>query len=267
MVVAADVGEVAGGLAQAALVGGLVREQRRGPLGKRVGKGRVAAEQQAEVARRADERVLLRVVAADLFGEPAFPQPVRAEHDAARHGGTQQAAQHDRGERQVVGASAKPVHALDRAPRHRRHRARKGARFLALDLVVVHDQQRIAGFRHMETSERPEGAAHEVQIAAPRRRRSSRGARGRLRRSPWRARRRCGRGRRGGARRAAGVAARHRAARDRAARVRASRRRYRRGCRPPRASRRARRRRRRRPPARRSGCGSARPACGARGPR
>ena len=261
MIVAADVGHPARRLAQPPRLADLGREQRIGPGQQRRRQVRIAAQPRGQFPARRQQRVL----AADRLGhalhEPALAQAAGAEHHAAHAGRTQHAPQHHGGVRQIVDAAARQSRQpLQRPAAGAGDHAGQVARLLPADRVVMHHLQRIAGLRHVDARQRAPRAADQIQIAI--------GALGQPRH-----RRQIGLGDRARAHRIAAGALRQpdraqaqacatrRARRDRAAPVPASRRRYRPGCRPRSGCRTARPSPRIPPPARRTECGSARPAC------
>ena len=106
----------------------LAGEQRVGPGEQRRRQGRVAAEAARPVPGRRRAAGPGRAISArHALHEPALAQAAGAEHHAARAGGAQHAAQHHRGEGQVVDAPARDAgQPFQRAARRRRRSRRRG---------------------------------------------------------------------------------------------------------------------------------------------
>ena len=167
VIVAADVGDPAGGAAQRRLGVALLGEQCGCPIGQRLGKAQVASEIGGEVAGSGRQGLLAPHVLVQKPGIPALAQAVGGEDHARRAGGAQQAAQHHGGERQVGQALDRGArHAFQRAPRRCRDHAGEVARFFPLQAVVMHDEQRVGGLRDVHPGQGAEGAADQVQVAA-----------------------------------------------------------------------------------------------------
>ena len=99
--------------------------------------------------------------------EPALAQAAGAEHHPARRRSSAAAAAapwRRRAGRRRAGAARRAA-APARGWRRRRSCARKIARLLAPDGVVMHHAQRVVGLRHVDPRQRPPRAADQIEIA------------------------------------------------------------------------------------------------------
>ena len=129
MVVAADIGHPARGLAQPPRLAGSRREtaDRSRPAAPAAGSDRGPAAPPVR-GRRPAAGPRSRIASRHPLHEPALAQAAGAEHHAAHAGRAQHAAQHHRGERQVVDAAARQRPAAAPARGGRRRRSRRSGR-------------------------------------------------------------------------------------------------------------------------------------------
>ena len=237
VVVAAEVGDPAGGFAQHA-VGPAPRRGRAGRVQSSSAGGRAASRPQfSAISREAvSSGSASRTALVQQRGVPALAQPAGGEHHARRARRAQEAAHGHRREGQVAQALQRRArHPLQRLARGGHHHAGQVARLFPPQHVVVDDGERVAGLRDVHPRQRAPRAAHQVEVAPLARRRARAASPAPPRRRRGRAPGRRRRARPGGWRRS-GATRRAAPCRRRPAPVPASRRRGRPARRPRRGS-------------------------------
>ena len=167
-----DVAEQAGGQAEPLLGNALACEERLHPgrqfISESTAQRGLAAGPAAEGAAARDQRVAALVLGRELLmQQPLAQAPGREQHLPGRQP-QQQPIEHQCRRRQR--RQAGPVDAGDAGQRIRAETSHHGTEALGLGPkhgVMVHHAQRIAGLGHVDTGQRPPGAADGMEIAAP----------------------------------------------------------------------------------------------------